>query len=101
VQWLNIILSIAAGLDFILASWSLVWVVGYVRPTHTRARQVGALVLAFLNLALALEAALFLSQAPASHSWTRSAATAFVRVVLLLAAGSIAGVVWRGMASRR
>jgi hypothetical protein len=101
VQWLDSLLSVAAGVDFILASLSCVWLTGYAQQARTRARRLGAGVLALVSVSLALEAALFLSQAPAASSWTRMAATALVRGVLLGATTLVAVLVWRGLGSRR
>ncbi|HLF77037.1 MAG TPA: hypothetical protein VJB57_06045 [Dehalococcoidia bacterium] len=101
MQWLDIFLSIAASGDFILASLSCIWLAGGARQAPTRARRVGASVLALVSAGLALEAALFLSQAPAASSSTRLAATVVVRGVLLAATALVAALVWRGLVSRR
>lgn len=101
MQWLDTLLSLAAAGDFILASLSCIWLTGYARQARTRARRVGTSVLALVSGGLALEAALFLSQAPASTSWTRVLATALVRCVLLGATSLVAGLVWRGVMPRR
>ncbi len=83
MQWLDIIFSLAAAGDFLLASLSSLALLGYVRYSRARARKVGAASLSFVCAGLALEAVLFLSQASPPASWTRIAATALVRTVLL------------------
>ena len=86
MQWLDIILSLAAAGDFLLASLSSLLLLDYVRHSRARARKVGAASLSFVCAGLAVDAALFLSQASAPASWTRIAATALLRAVLLGAA---------------
>lgn len=89
MQWLDIILSLAAAGDFLLASLSSLVLLNYMRHSRARARKVGAASLSFVCAGLALEAVLFLSQASTPVSWTRIAATALVRTVLLGAASLI------------
>jgi hypothetical protein len=89
VQWLDIIFSLAVAGDFLLASLSSLLLLDYVRYSRSRARRVGAASLSFVCAGLALEAAFFISQASMPASWTRIAATALVRSVLLGAASLI------------
>ena len=95
MQWLDFILSLAAAGDFLLASLSSLVLLDYVRYSRTRARKVGAASLSFVCAGLALEAALFLSQASTPASWTRIAATALVRTVLLGASGLVCTLLCR------
>lgn len=101
MQWLNMMLSLAAGVDFVLAALSCFWLCGFAQRARTRARQVGAGVLAFVCGGLALEAVLFLVLAAPASSWPLLVATAVVRSVLLCAAGLIALLLWRNGRARR
>jgi hypothetical protein len=101
VQWLNMMLFIAAGVDFVLASVSCVSLWDLARRARTRARQVGASALAVVCGSLASEAVLFLALATSTSSWPWLLATALVRSVLLCASSSIALLLWRNGWSRR
>jgi hypothetical protein len=95
---LEFVVSLAAGVDFVTASLSCLYLVGLARETATPARRVGTLALALVCGALALEAIVFLSQAPPvdGASLTRTAAIVSVRGVLLAAAAFVGLLLWRG-----
>ena len=101
MQWLDVILLLAAAGDFLLASLSSLALLDHVRHSRAPARKVGAASLSFVCAGLALEAAVFLSQASSPVSWTRIAATALVRSVLLGAVCLICALLWRSGLRRR
>ncbi|MPZ48342.1 MAG: hypothetical protein GEU75_03355 [Dehalococcoidia bacterium] len=84
MQWLDLLVSIEAGGDFILASLNCLYFLKYAAATRSPSRRLGAGALASLQGSLALEALLFLSQAPSgAQSWTRAVALVTVRSALL------------------
>ena len=100
MQWLDPVLSLTAVAEFLLAALSGIWLFDYARQARTRARRVGAGALAGVCFGMALEAALFLSQASAAGAWPRLAALLFVRGFLLGATTLLASIVWRGLSRR-
>jgi len=96
VQWLDLLVSIEAGGDFILASLNCLYFMKYARNTRSASRRVGATSLASLQGSLALEALLFLSQTPAgAQSWTRTVALVTVRSALLASTALVSLLIWR------
>ena len=87
MQWLELLISIEAGSDFVVSALNGLYFLRYSLETSVTARRVGAAALALICGALALEAVVFLSASPADWSTasaTRSAALVAVRSVLLL-----------------
>ena len=102
MQWLELLVSIEAGGDFILASLNCLYFLGYARATRSRPRRVGAMALTALQGSLALEALLFLSQAPAGpQSWLRSVSLVTVRTALLASTGFVSLLIARHLWARR
>ncbi len=101
MQWLELLTSVEAGVELGLASLSCAYLVRYAWRAPTRPRRVGAVALALVCAGLTLEAALFLSQAPAAASLPWSAALVVVRSALVLSAALIGALVARDAWSRR
>jgi hypothetical protein len=98
VQWLDLVFSVAAAGGFILASLNGLYFADYARTTPSRARRAGAAALTLVEAGLALEALLFLSQAPpAAPSWTRSLAVLAVRGMHLASTALVSLLIWRGV----
>ena len=95
MQWLEVLVSLFAAADFVIAAMSCLYLFQFARETASPSRRVGALALTLVCAALALEAVLFLSQAPMERSLTRSAAVLFVRGALLLSATFVGALIWR------
>jgi hypothetical protein len=95
VQWLELALTLAAAAAFLLASLNCLYLAGYAQSARSRARRAGAAALTAVEAGVALEALLFLSQAPAPPSWTRAAATAVVRATNLVASAMVSVLLWR------
>jgi hypothetical protein len=93
--WLDVVTSIEAGAGFILASFSAAYLLRLAGGLESRARRIGAAALAVVSGGLALEAVLFLGQAPVDGSLPRSAAVLVVRSALLISAALIAGLILR------
>lgn len=102
MQWLNLWVLVAAGVDFIAAGSNCAYLVRFAEAASTPARRLGAAALALVNAGLALEALAFLwlaapaSDGPASHT----AAVVLVRIALL-ASSALFSVLLLRDASRR
>jgi hypothetical protein len=102
VQWLDLWVLVAAGIDFVAAGANCVYLLRWANVATTPARRLGAAALALVNAGLALEALAFLwlaepaSEGPASHT----AAVVLVRCALL-ASSLLIGVLLLRDASRR
>ncbi|HLF72335.1 MAG TPA: hypothetical protein VI759_09315 [Dehalococcoidia bacterium] len=93
---MDALVSLEAAAGFVLAALCCLYLIQIALEASTAARKVGAMALAVVCGGLALEALLYLSQAPAvGGSFTRSAAVLFVRSALLLSAGLIGALLWR------
>ena len=99
MQWLEALVFMEAAASFVLAALCWLYLVPYALEASTPARRVGGLALAAVCAGLALEALLFLSQAPSMSasglSFTRTAAVVFVRSALLLSVVLIGALLWR------
>ena len=101
VQWLELLIGVEAGGDFVLASLNCLYFLRY-ETGDSPSRKAGALCMVLVNSALAFEALLFLSQAPtASLSWTRATAVVAVRSTLLFAAGLLSALIVRKLLASR
>ena len=101
MQWLDTFVLVEAASSFILASLNCFYFAGYTRRARS-SRRVGALALALIEAALALEALLFLSQAPpGAPSVTRAVAVSLVRGALLVSAAVVSLLIWRNAWPRR
>src|SRR5687767_4226408 len=94
VLWLYVLLSLAAISQLIAASLSCVWLGEYARLSRSPGRSVAVGALLMVCAALALEAALFLSEAPVTGGWTRVLATILVRCALVSSTVAIAALLW-------
>jgi hypothetical protein len=102
VQWLDLWVSLAAGVDFVAAGSNCFYLLRWAQGASTPAKRLGASALALVNAGLALEALLFLwLAAPASASPpSQTAAVVLVRGALLASAVLITLLLLRD-ASRR
>jgi len=102
VQWLDLWVLLAAGIDFVAAGSNCAYLVRWAEAATTPAPRLGAAALALVNAGLALEALAFLwlaapaSDGPASHT----AAVVLVRGALLASSVLISVLLLRD-ASRR
>ena len=102
VQWLELIVSLAASGDLVFACLNCLYFLGYAQATPSPSRRVGAVALIVIQGGLALEALLFLSQAPvAAQSWTRATAVMVVRGSLFLSSALVSVLIWRSLGPRR
>jgi hypothetical protein len=102
VQWLDLLVSWEAAGGFILASLNCLYFIRYARETHSPSRKVGAVALVVIQAGLALEALLFLSQAPlAAQSWARTTAVIVVRSALFFSTALVSVLIWRSLWSQR
>ena len=102
MQWLDLWVSLAAGGDFIVASWNCSYLLQWAAAAKTQGRRLGASALALVNTGLALEALLFLwlaEPASAGPAW-RMAAVVLVRLALLASAALVAALLLRDAARR-
>jgi hypothetical protein len=102
VQWLDLWVLVAAGIDFVAAGSNCAYLLRWAAATTTRARRLGAGALALVNAGLALEAMAFLwlaapaSAGPASHT----AAVVLVRIALLASSALFSVLLLRDAARR-
>ena len=102
MQWLDLWVLLAAGVDFVAAGWNCACLLRWAPAASTPARRWGAAALALVNAGLALEALAFLLlAAPASDGPpSQTAAVALVRGALLASSALISVLLLRD-ASRR
>ena len=100
MQWLDLWVLVAAGVDFGAAGWNCLYLLGLARSAATQARRLGTGALALVNAGLALEALAFLwlaapaSDGPPSHT----AAVVLVRAALLASSGLVCVLLLRDAA---
>lgn len=102
MQWLDLWVLMAAGIDFVAAGANCVYLLRWAQAAATPARRLGAAALSLVNAGLALEAMAFLwLAAPASDGSTwHTAAVVVVRLALMTSSLLIAVLLLRD-ASRR
>ena len=102
MQWLDLWVFLAAGVDFVAAGWNCAYLLRWAKAASTPARRLGAAALALVNAGLALEALAFLwLAAPASDGPApQTAAVVLVRSALL-ASSALIGVLLLRDAARR
>ncbi len=103
VQWLELLVTTEAALDFVLSVLICLFFIGYCRASRTAARKVAAAAFVVIGAGQALEAALFLWQMPSTWegaSSARSVALLVVRSSVLLSAALVSTLVWRSGGGR-
>jgi len=102
VQWLDLWVLVAAGIDFVAAGSNCAYLLRWAVAATTPARRLGAAALALVNAGLALEAMAFLwLAAPASAgSASQTAAVVLVRIALLASSALFSVLLLRDAARR-
>jgi len=102
VQWLDLWVLVAAGIDFVAAGSNCAYLLRWAAAATTPARRLGAAALALVNAGLALEAIAFLwLAAPASAGPApQTAAVILVRIALLSASALFSLLLLRDAARR-
>jgi hypothetical protein len=102
VQWLDLWVLVAAGIDFVAAGSNCCYLLRWAQAAMTPARRLGAAALALVNAGLALEAIAFLwLAAPVSAgSASQTAAVVLVRIALLASSALFSVLLLRDAARR-
>ena len=102
MQWLDLWVLVAAGIDFVAAGSNCAYLLRWAQAATSPARRLGAAALALVNAGLALEAMAFLwLAAPASAgSASQTAAVVLVRIALLASSALFSVLLLRDAARR-